>query len=176
MDKWMPIVGWEAVYEISDKGQIKRIIGGRGTRSGKLLRPIMMPNGYACVRLRYNKKTLRTFIHSLVLSAFIGQRPLKYEINHKDGVRSNNHLNNLEYCTSSENKFHAYRILKRAVVSCKGISNGRAKLSESDVVNIRLLYKSGKYSQQSLAEQFGVSQILISLVVRRKAWPHIPDQ
>lgn len=55
----------------------------------------------------------------------------------------------------------------------RGEKNGRAKLTEDEVVNIRAYYHAGR-TQQSLATEYGVSKMLISLIVRRKKWAHVP--
>lgn len=90
-------------YLISDSGQVFSTI------SKKYLKTSCGRAGYPVVGLTAGKgkRTMRT-VHSLVAEAFIGSRPANHEINHKDGCKTNNHVNNLEYVTPSENIRHAF--------------------------------------------------------------------
>lgn len=95
------------------------------------------------------------------------------QVNHKDGVRNNNHLENLEYVSCSGNHLHAYRTLGRAPVSNKGMAAGRAKLTDDQVRSIRIRYAAGDVSQQALADEYSVNQTMIGFIVRRTNWSHI---
>ena len=90
-------------YLISDSGQVF------STKSKKYLKTHCGTAGYPLVNLTTGKgkRTLHT-VHSLVAEAFIGNRPANHEINHKDGCKDNNHVNNLEYVIPSDNIRHAF--------------------------------------------------------------------
>jgi hypothetical protein len=173
MEQWLPVVGWEGVYEVSSLANMRRVIGGRSTYSGRPLMPIRLENGYDAVRFRLNGRTSRTLVHAVVVAAFVGPRPRRYEINHLNGIRHDNRLENLEYCTASGNKIHSYAVLNRPKVSCAGERNGRAKVNESQVREIRRRYALGDVSQQSLADEFGLSQSVTSQIIRRTIWSNI---
>jgi hypothetical protein len=98
-EEWRTVIG-HPLYMVSDFGRVY------SHRSQKYLRPGIASNGYPTVRL--NGKKTRT-VHSLVIEAFIGPRPDKMEVRHKDGNRRNFVLNNLCYGTPSENQADAYR-------------------------------------------------------------------
>ena len=115
---WKPIKGYEGVYEISNLGRVRSI--GRyvqakikGTKcitfkGGRILSPGDNGKGYLFVHLM-NK---RFYVHRLVCEAFIEKRDGANQVNHKDGIKSNNRANNLEWCTHSENMLHCTRIIK----------------------------------------------------------------
>lgn len=109
-ETWKPIVGYEGVYSVSDRGIIRRDRGGDGTRAGKILNPSLTPYGYHCVGLSSLGIQKTYLVHALVLFAFVGPRPEGYGINHIDGVKTNNRLSNLEFCTPAENSRHAARL------------------------------------------------------------------
>lgn len=132
-----------------------------------------MNNGYFKVRLRYKGKSAQPLVRSLVMLAFCGPRPHKIHINHIDGKPSNNRLDNLEYVTCSENFIHSYRVLFRQKVSNKGEKGGRHKVSNADVINIRRRFADGGISQQKLADEYGLSQPQVSVIIRRAGWSHI---
>lgn len=109
METWKPVPGFEEKYSVSDLGRVKN------TQTGRILKPYYNDN------LRYEKVKLYKgehaeirkmfFVHRLVAYAFLGDLSKKgLQINHKDGNRRNNSLDNLEWCTSSENLKHAYAI------------------------------------------------------------------
>ena len=88
--------------------------GGRGgSKNGRFLKPGSAGNGYSIVLLHITgEKAKACLIHRLVAKAFIPNPHNKTEVNHKNFVRNDNNINNLEWCTSSENKIHMYNSLK----------------------------------------------------------------
>lgn len=109
---WKSIEGYEKSYEISSCGRIKskdrKIIDGRNLK-GKLLKGGSYPNGYRFMNLRKNGVNKSHLIHRLVAKAFI-PNPNNYPVvNHLDGDKSNNKLENLEWCTQADNLYHAVK-------------------------------------------------------------------
>jgi len=174
-EHWLPIKNWETVYEVSNLGRVRRIKDGiRGGKAGTIMSLSPDKDGYLQVRLSNGLKNRRNGkVHRLVVEVFIGIIPDGYVVNHLDGNKANNVISNLEIATHSQNQLHAYRVLKRPVVSNKGEAAGRAKLSNEQVVEIRQRYAEGDVSQQFLANQFGISQWVVSAIVRRMIWTHI---
>lgn len=102
-EEWKSITDFPN-YEVSSLGRVKNII----TNKLKACRVDLF--GYKCTDLYNNGKSKTIKIHKLVAEAFIGDRPLNYDINHIDGNKQNNVYTNLEYCTRSENIRHAFKL------------------------------------------------------------------
>lgn len=143
-----------------------RVIGIRG----KPLKPDIDKDGYYIVTLSINKKSKKIKLHRLVAMCYIDNPENKPHINHKNGIKSDNSVNNLEWCSAYENNKHA---INNSLNRINGESNGRSKLKCSDVLLIRELYSIGGRSQRSLGNEFGVSKTTIRDIVNRKIWPSI---
>jgi hypothetical protein len=103
-EEWRPIVGWEGVYSVSNLGRVRR------DNTRQILKQAKTPHGYLRINLKYKSLNKMLFISNIVASAFIGPKPKGLQVNHIDGVKSNNRLENLEYVTDKANKQHAVRI------------------------------------------------------------------
>jgi len=174
-EAWRPIPGFEGVYEVSDHGRVRRVgeAAGHngGARIGRILRPPIGPDGYPRVFLWRDGKQYPRLVHRLVALAFLGPCPADHEVNHRDGVRSNPRLTNLEYVTRSENILHAYRALPRAAVSGPtGEAHHNAKLTAEAVAEIRRRYKPGVYGTPRLGREFGVNAKTVHDIVTGKRW------
>jgi hypothetical protein len=101
--------------------------------------------------------------HRLFAICFIENPENKSDVNHIDGVKTNNSLSNLEWVTSSENMQHAFRTgLKQPIL---GEQNGRAKLKNSEIPLIFNMRKTG-LTQKAIGDHFGISQVQISRILR----------
>lgn len=105
MTSWLDVPGYEGRYRVSNLGQIK------GPR-GDLNAPFLSRDGYLVATLYRNGKRYRTGAHRLVAMAFIPNPENKPQINHKNGDRTDNRVENLEWVTCSENNLHRRRVLK----------------------------------------------------------------
>ena len=168
MEVWNAVVGYEGWYRVSNLGKVQRIAPGQGAKAGRVLRPVINSRGYATVSLWMNGRSKRRCIHHLVAEAFLGWRPKGKEVNHKNGYKPDNRLENLEYVTSGENQLHAYQIGLR--MGKVGEANVRAKLTQSEVNEIRRLYKQGLWTQRQLGKMFDISDTQIWAVVNYKSW------
>lgn len=109
-------------YEISDFGDVRRI------GSLNCLKPCARGDGYLVVNISGFRHKRNWKIHQLVAIAFIPNPEKKRSINHKNGIKTDNRLENLEWCTASENNKHAFRTLNRKPVSNNGFDNGFSKV------------------------------------------------
>jgi hypothetical protein len=169
IEKWLPIVGYEDVYSVSDMGRVRRDVGGL-KRSGGIIKGTIGGVGYRTVALfALGAKVKKTHnVHSLVLETFIGPRPEGHCCNHKDGNKANNLLENLEWVTNSENHKHSFRELGRQ--PARGSANRRNQITEFDVIAIRHIFDNGIATPKKMAEIFGLSYEHIIAICSRARW------
>ena len=144
--------------------------------TGKVLSPnIHYISGYKSVQLTGEDGVKRFNIHKLMCTTFIDKDYLSKGLvcNHKDGVKSNNYIENLEVVTISENGKHAYRLGLNSYTPILGEDHGMSKLNEFKVAQIYLLYKQADITQQKLADMYGVKRATISDITRGKSWSHV---
>jgi hypothetical protein len=173
-ERWAAVVGWEGYYEASDAGGCRRIITKYGNPSERPLRPGRRV-GYANYTLSVDKVKKTYAAHRLVWETFNGPIPEGLQINHKNGVKTDNRLENLELCTPSENTRHAVHVLHRPWSSpphVPGVKNGRAKLDETGVALVKRLRSEG-WSQQRIADHVGINQTAVSALLRGATWRHV---
>jgi len=124
------------------------------------------PAGYLQVRKMVEGKRYHASAHRVVWSYFNHSTISRgMTINHRNGIKDDNRPQNLEMVTYSENQKHAH---KTGLVDQFGQKNPRAKLSDREVVEIRLIYSEGGYTQKDLAIRYGVTFQTISDIVRGK--------
>ena len=97
----------EGDYQVSNSGRMKSLKHGKE----RFLKPVQTPGGYQQVCL-YNGKAKRDLVHRLVARAFIPNPENKRTVNHKNGIKTDNRVDNLEWATYSENCLHASRVLE----------------------------------------------------------------
>jgi len=169
---WKPVRGYEDFYAASDQGSVARTSTCGGRKQWKPIGLQLVYTGYGRYTLSaYNSR--RDFAaHRLVWEAFNGPIPEGMQINHKNGVKTDNRIQNLEVCTQSENTTHAFRVLKVKpnINPNPGSKNGRAKLREEQIPQIVSLYRSGDFTQRQLADKFKISPTMISFIVNGKNW------
>lgn len=170
------IPGYEGVYAASDSGEIFRI-ATYGKNPIPRLRPIaarIKRGGYAVAHLCNNGVRRDAMFHRCVWEAHVGPIPDGLEINHINGVKTDNRLANLEVCTRSENTLHKFRVLghKSKGRPVSGSGNHAAKLTEDDVRAIRGLAGDGLNYHQ-IAARYDVTPEAIGLIVRRQSWKQV---
>lgn len=166
---WKPVPGYEELYEVSKDGRVRALpregADGRNLSGGELDGHISN-YGYRRVHLSKNGKSRKHGVHQLVALAFLGQPDSGQQVNHKDGDKLHNHAKNLEWVTPAENTEHAD---KNGLRNISGENSAQAKLSRSQVEEIRARYEDGE-TQTSIAEDFPVSQAQVSQIVRGVQW------
>jgi len=174
---WKDIPEYEDFYQVSTKGRVRslntphKVWYGSYIKKGRILKADISRSGYKRVTFSKYGITKRFCVHKLVLLTFVPNPENKPQGNHLDGNKLNNCLENLEWCTESENATHAQKT--GLTVASKGEKCGRSKLSEKVVKAIRKSYKPGVVKQQDLADRYGVVNATISLIINRKIWRHI---
>lgn len=170
--EWRPVVGYEGWYEVSSLGGVRRVRHTRGTWAGRVLTPSPDKWGYPIVGLyRENHRTVFR-VHRLVLAAFSEPPVLQDWGHHKNGIKADNRLSNLEWATQTENTRHAVAmgLLVPVPPRLKGEQCPWAKLTEDDVLVIRAA--RGRVTGKELARQFCVSRSMISLIQAGNRWKH----
>ena len=112
---WKDIQGYEGLYQVSNLGRVKSL------RRDKILAPKKNWDGYLRIQLWRNNKNVFVSIHRLVAQAFIDNLENKPFINHKDGDKQNNYVENLEWCTQKENIYHAQKMGLSKTNGCKKV-------------------------------------------------------
>lgn len=168
---WKPCPGFESDFEVSNLGEVKsidRYVPGRnGLVKGRILKQFKNHKGYPYVRLNKNKRTTEQSVHRLVAIAFIPNLNNLPQVNHIDGNKLNNHVDNLEWVSNSTNQIHAYKLGLQP--SRAGENNGRAKLTDSKVTEIKLLYNKGLTSSL-IANLLNVKVSMIRQIISGRIW------
>jgi hypothetical protein len=183
-------------FEISSIGRV------RNNRTGVLRKQSFSRKGYPVITLWLDGKQNTYTIHRLVAIHFIGLPPIdRNQVNHKDGNKLNNRVDNLEWVNQQENMNHAkklgliasgdrsghrkhperfprtfgdsngMRLHPESVL--RGESNGNSKLTDEVVKAIRREYIPRKVSQRTLAKKYNVSQRLILMILQGEIWQHV---
>jgi hypothetical protein len=173
MEIWRTIKGYNGRYVISNSGEIKRVKSLRLDRAklGKL-RKNHDKDGYRKIQLHKEGKAKSFFIHRLVLQTFVGNPKKGQQSNHKNGIKSDNRVCNLEWCSRKENVEHAHRtgLCDRAI----GSRHHKAKLKDWEVLSIRKEYsRKDHVTLKYLSNKYGVTFSTISRIIRRVIWKSI---
>jgi hypothetical protein len=175
MEIWKDITGFDGRYEVSNLGRVRSLLDC-------LLRPktptlkiqSVDMNGYPTVNLYFHKKLIVKRIHRLVALAFIPNPANKPQVNHIDGVKSNNNLSNLEWVTKSENIQHSYNIGTHKRL--KGEDATNVKWSNAEVIEIKNAINTGMTSKQ-LYEKFPtLNSKHLYLFRKNKTFKHLSVQ
>jgi len=171
---WKPVVGYEGLYEVSNTGKIKaieRALFYRGcyrVHKERVLNQETYAQGYLRVTLSKNNLPKRRSVHRAVAQAFLPNPENKETINHKNGIKTDNSVENLEWATWTENNRHA---IATGLNKNKGENGSGAKLKTENVLFIR--ESKGSLTRYVLAEMFAISVSTIENIWYRKTWKHI---
>ena len=177
---WLDIKGYEGHYQVSSIGRVKslaRVVESRkgifGNKKERILKPNKNKKGYLVVKLC--KKVdgvcseLNFICHRLVANEFLDNRLNKPQVNHKNGIKDDNRVENLEWATGSENIIHS--LANNLKIPQKGSEHGNSKLTEESVVEIRAIGRTKTLKE--VAKIYNVDMSLISLVLLNKIWKHV---
>lgn len=159
-EEWLPIPAYEELYHESNYGRTKSFCRGKV----RIIPPHSNGKGYLHVFLSRDGKRKQFRIHRLVAELFVSNPEGKPQVNHRDGVKFNNHVSNLEWATPSENMHHAYD----TGLAPLGEEHGQAKLTNEQIVHIR--NNPDRLTTVDLAKLFRVKQTTISDIQLGKIW------
>ena len=165
MEIWKPVKNFEQQYEISNKGNLRSIDryvkhykGGERLYKGQPKKTRLNYNGYIRCNLKNNGKRYDFAVHRLVAIAFL-DNPNNYKyVNHINGIKTDNNVENLEWCTMQQNIIHA---VKHRLVE--------TKLTDKQAMEI---YNS-KESIRKLGKKYGVSASIAWRIKNKKAYKHL---
>jgi hypothetical protein len=162
---WRDVLGYEGLYQVSNTSRIKSL-RRRGTIKDLFLSPCLNGSGYEVISLHKEKKQKIAFVHRLIAAAFIPNPKNKPNINHINGIKSDNRLENLEWCTQKENLIHAH---KTGLKSASGEKNSQSKITASQAIEIFISKEKGC----SLKKKFKISEQAICDIKKGRTWSHI---
>ena len=172
-ENWKDIDGYEGFYMVSNLGNIKsidRIIQRKTSKmniKGRQMSQYIGNRGYPMINLCINGRCKRHLVHRIVATAFITNSLDKKYVNHIDGNKKNNNVNNLEWSTPTENSIHAHK---------HGLANvGRGEKQRSAKLNVdkvKYIRESSKTIKE-LSLIFNVSKQAIRDVKKKRSWKHV---
>jgi hypothetical protein len=163
---WKDIDGYKGIYQVSNFGNVK---------NKSMVLSLRTNRGYKYITLYKDGKTTSKAVHRLVAISFIPNKKNKSEVNHKDGDKQNNRIDNLEWCTPSENSKHAYATGLKKPIKANGELNINAKLSKKEVFEIRNRYVKGckVNGTTAIAKDYGISKSQVCRIVSNKMWKEV---
>lgn len=173
MEIWKDIINYDSCYQISSLGNVKSLKRLSKNQfktfilNEKILKNGKGSGGYLYINLYKNSTAKNIMIHRLVALAFIPNIENKPQVNHKNGIKTDNRVENLEWCTNSENMKHAY--INNLNIPIKGEDNVNSKLKNEDILEIR----SGKLTRKELRIKYNVGQTTIHNIISYKKWKNI---
>ncbi len=171
---WKDVPGYEGLYQASNQGNIRFLSRAKHKRkcrdyTPRLLNPTINRCGYCRVGLSKNNKITYWSSHRLVAIAFIPNPENKPQVNHKNGIKTDNRVENLEWVTNKENKEHAQ---KNGLV-VRGQRVHTCILTEAQVLEIRAAHKGSHKIQYNLRHKYGISRSGLWNIINRNSWKHI---
>jgi hypothetical protein len=178
METWKTIPNF-SLYQASTLGNLKTF-NWKNKGKERIMKPALDGSGYLRTMLKGDDGKFHTVkVHRIIGSTFIDNHENKPQINHKNCVKSDNRVINLEWCTISENQIHAYKEKRRNV---SGENNPATSLTDKQVLEIRVKYtynrKGGKgiagiITKKVLADEYGVNVWVIKQIVNKHTWKHL---
>jgi len=159
--EWRAIPRYEGRYECSEDGDVYSLL------TNKVLRKNKDGRGYLQVGLYIDGKQRPSRVHRVIAETFFGKCPDGMNVNHKDGVKTNNHRSNLEYVTPERNREHA---IEMGLVDNNGEKSAVNKLMNADIPKIRILLASGDFTLKQIADMYCVSRSAIKSVKSGRTW------
>lgn len=162
------IEGFEERYTVNTNGEVFSL-SYRNSRKKKRMCEQLNMYGYSIVQLT-NKNGRRPYkVHRLVAKTFIPNPKNKPTVNHINGNKEDNRVENLEWATIAENQKHAYRT---GIKNTSGENNGNSKYTKHQIRKLKTMHKEG-YSYSEISRACNISKKYVQQIIREKRWPHI---
>ena len=163
--QWKAIPGWEDRYEACSDGRIRSLVRSNAGSPDRVLKPQKIRSGYYIVNLSRGGEHESRYVHDIITNTFFGPRPSanKYlcQVNHINGFKHDNRIENLEYVTASENIRHS-----------RATGLRKTKFNDAQVLQIRHLSEIGQTYAQ-IARDFGCSDTLVAYICQFKRYEHV---
>ncbi len=170
MEEWKQVPNYSS-YHCSNTGLIKTF-NWKGSGQTRIMKPALSSCGYLQTMLKRDDGRTHTIkVHRIVAQTWIENVDDKPCVNHKNGAKDCNHVDNLEWCTVQENNAHAKENGLQYIL--KGEEIGNSILNEKQVLEIRDKFIPWVVKRKMLAEEYGVTEATIKDVLRRRTWTHI---
>ena len=176
---WKDVMGFEGYYLVNNFGDImsaERIIPNkRGFdcfNEGIILKQRTRDDGYLDIGFRVNNHVYKMLSHRVVAEAFIPNPENKPYVNHKNGIKTDNSVGNLEWCTAKENTEHAINNGLTVLSFGKGEDHYKSVLKNLDIPVIREMHKNGM-TNIDISNLYGCCSKTIQQVTAGKTWKHI---
>jgi len=169
IEVWKKAKGYSS-YEVSNLGRLKTF-NWKGSSKEAILKPALDKSGYLRTVLKGDNGISKTIkVHRIVLNTFNPTTEI-LEVNHINGIKNDNRIENLEWCTRKENIQHCIDNNLQYVL--KGEEIGNSKLTEKDVLYIRKNFKPRITTRIYLAKKFNVSEATIKDILQKRTWKHL---
>ncbi len=156
MRRWVDVKGYEGLYQVSHDGHVRSLpdIDPRGRfMPGQILSQRANDKGYLCVVLSRGNQSKTHKVHRLVACAFLSPDPSRPQVNHRNGVKTCNSFENLEWSTNGENQAHRYQVLRHtpAMLGRTGANCPNSKAVRGRCVKTGVVTEYGSAAEASRA-------------------------